>query len=220
MQWSGWFRFFLWFPILRVFFARPLGTIPNAPITIGITVPLMFQSIFSFSATSRYLFTFSLSFFFLLRRRLLKAKFTWSQVLFFSWWLTKGLVFWLRLGDPFYLKIPEKFMSFIFLDGLWFAHILFGFMVKFKSLAQFPVDHLSRPVMPSLVLFWCYVSLVSRVFTNGPGDHGSIPGRVISKTLKMVLDTSLLNTQQYKVRIEGKVGQSRERSSALPYTLV
>ena len=30
----------------------------------------------------------------------------------------------------------------------------------------------------------------------------------------MVLDTSLLNTQQYKVRIKGKVEQSREKSSA------
>ena len=40
-----------------------------------------------------------------------------------------------------------------------------------------------------------------RVFTNGLGDLGSIPGRVIRKTLKMVLDTSLLNTQQYKERI-------------------
>ena len=34
----------------------------------------------------------------------------------------------------------------------------------------------------------------------------------------MVLDISLLNTQQYKVRIEDKVEQSREISSALPYT--
>ena len=31
----------------------------------------------------------------------------------------------------------------------------------------------------------------------------------------MLLDTSLLNTQQYKVRIKGKVGQSRERSSSV-----
>ena len=37
-----------------------------------------------------------------------------------------------------------------------------------------------------------------RVFTNGLGDWSSIPGRVIPKTLKMVLDTSLLNTQHYK----------------------
>ena len=59
-----------------------------------------------------------------------------------------------------------------------------------------------------------------RVFANGPGGLGSIPGRVIPKTLKMELDTTLLNTQHYKVRFKGKVEQSREWSSALPYTLV
>ena len=62
--------------------------------------------------------------------------------------------------------------------------------------------------------------LVGRMFANGPEDLGSIPGRVIPKTLEMALDTSLLNTQQYKVHIKVKVGQSRERSSALPYTCV
>ena len=36
----------------------------------------------------------------------------------------------------------------------------------------------------------------------------------------MVLDISLLNTQQYKVHIKGKVEQSRERNNALPYTSV
>ena len=50
------------------------------------------------------------------------------------------------------------------------------------------------------------------------GDLGSIPGCIIPKTLKMILDTSLLNTQQYKTCIKGKVEQSRERSNALPYT--
>ena len=64
------------------------------------------------------------------------------------------------------------------------------------------------------------IGLAVRVFANGPGDLGSIPGRVIPKTQKMVLDASLLNTQQFKVRIRGKVEQSRERSSTLPYTLV
>ena len=34
---------------------------------------------------------------------------------------------------------------------------------------------------------------------------------------KMVLDANLLNTQHYKVSIRGKVEQSREWSSALPY---
>ena len=57
-----------------------------------------------------------------------------------------------------------------------------------------------------------------RVFTNDLGDLGSIPGRVIPKTQKVVLDSTLLNT--HKVQIKGKVEQSRERSSALPYTLV
>ena len=53
------------------------------------------------------------------------------------------------------------------------------------------------------------IGLVGRVFTNGPRDLGSILGPIIPKTLKMVLDTSVLNTQQYKVRIKGKVEQSR-----------
>ena len=61
--------------------------------------------------------------------------------------------------------------------------------------------------------------LIFRGFADGPGDRGSISGRV-PKTQKVVLDTSLLNTQNYKVRFEGKVEQSRERCSTLPYTSV
>ena len=60
------------------------------------------------------------------------------------------------------------------------------------------------------------IGLMSRVFTNGPGDRGSILGWL----KKMVLDATLLKTQHYKVRINGKVEQSREWGSALPYTLV
>ena len=60
----------------------------------------------------------------------------------------------------------------------------------------------------------------THINTNGLGDQCSIPGRVIPKTQKMVLDAALLNTQHYKVSIKGKVGQSRESISALPYTLV
>ena len=59
-----------------------------------------------------------------------------------------------------------------------------------------------------------------RVFANGPRDLSSIPGRVIPKTLKMGLDAILLNPQHCKVRFKGKVEQSREKSSALPYTSV
>ena len=65
-------------------------------------------------------------------------------------------------------------------------------------------------------LFPKFVSfdLMSRVFTNGPEDRGSIPGRVIPKTQTMVLDATLLSTQQYKVE------QSGEWSSTLLYTSV
>ena len=70
--------------------------------------------------------------------------------------------------------------------------------------------------------YFCYraISRVSRVFTNGPGDRDSIPGQVIPKTQKMVLDATLLNTWHYKVRIKGKMEQSREWSSALPHRFV
>ena len=83
--------------------------------------------------------------------------------------------------------------------------------------------YLSYTLMKNCEEFHKYnyiIGLVGRVFANDPGDQGSIPGRVIPKTLKIVLDTSLLNTHHCKVRIKGKVEQSRERSSALPYTSV
>ena len=64
------------------------------------------------------------------------------------------------------------------------------------------------------------IGLMSRVFANGPGDRASIPGRVVPKTQEMVLDIALLNTQYYKVRVKGKVEQSREWSSAFPNTSV
>ena len=46
------------------------------------------------------------------------------------------------------------------------------------------------------------IGLVGRMFANGSGDLSSIPDRVIQKTLKMELDASLLNTQQYKVWVK------------------
>ena len=71
----------------------------------------------------------------------------------------------------------------------------------------------------TITIHWL-IGLVGRVFANGPEDLSSILGCFIPKTFKMVLYTSLLNIQQYKVRIEGKLEKSRERSSALPYSSV
>ena len=59
---------------------------------------------------------------------------------------------------------------------------------------------------------------MDRVFANGPEDLGSIPGRAIPKFFKNGTWCLFLNTQQYMVRIEGKVEQSRKKSNALPYT--
>ena len=61
---------------------------------------------------------------------------------------------------------------------------------------------------------------MSWAFTNGPGEWGSIPGRVIPKTQNIVLDAALLNTQHYKVRIKGYVEQSMDWSRALLHTSV
>ena len=61
--------------------------------------------------------------------------------------------------------------------------------------------------------------LSGRVFAYGLEDWSSISSRFILKTQKVVLDTSLLNTQ-HKVHFKGNVEQSRERSSALSYTSV
>ena len=52
---------------------------------------------------------------------------------------------------------------------------------------------------------------MGRVFAIGPGDLGSI-----LKNLKIALDTSLLNTHEYKVRIMGKVGNPGKVESPSP----
>ena len=60
------------------------------------------------------------------------------------------------------------------------------------------------------------IGLMSIVFANSPGDWEFNPRSSHTKDSKMALDAALLNTQHYKVRINGKVEQSREWSSAPP----
>ena len=52
-----------------------------------------------------------------------------------------------------YLEILEKFVRIILKDRFWVVHILFVPMVKLQLLAQFPVDHLAHPAVPSLIFF-------------------------------------------------------------------
>ena len=54
------------------------------------------------------------------------------------------------------------------------------------------------------IYIYIYIKSYVKMFTNSLGDWGSIPGCVIPKTQKMVLDASLFNTQHYKVWMKGK----------------
>ena len=56
-----------------------------------------------------------------------------------------------------------------------------------------------------------------RVFTNNPGNLGSIPGPVIPKTQKMVLYATLLYTQHYKERVKWSNPGKGVASSSTPW---
>ena len=76
------------------------------------------------------------------------------------------------------------------------------------------------PVIYIYIYIYIYItSIMIRGFTNGLEDRGSISGHIIPKTQKMVFQASLLNTQHYKVRIKGKMEQSKKKNSALPLHL-
>ena len=123
--------------------------------------------------------------------------------------------------------LTAQFISFTYIKK-WFMISLSLLLLRYiKSISFYWLLLLNLFHLHTTKLWHLYyqftnraIGLMSRVFANGPQDQGSIRGQVIPKTQQMVLDATLLNTQHYKVRIKGKVEQSRERSSALPYTLV
>ena len=57
--------------------------------------------------------------------------------------------------------------------------------------------------MTPSMLIYRLIGQLGRVFANGPGDLGSIPGRVIPKTLKMALDPPclILSNIRYMSRV-------------------
>ena len=131
-------------------FINHLRIISNAPIIVGIIVTFMFHS-------SRDLSFFSLSFNLTLWSAM-TAKSIIGKVHFFFFLLSLSLIIWPRLSDLFYLKIPENFMCLILLGGFRFAHIPLVRMVKFKLLAQFPVDRL-----PHLVVSYTLFALICSI---------------------------------------------------------
>ena len=48
------------------------------------------------------------------------------------------------------------------------------------------------------------IIIVVKMFASGLAVRGSIPGQIIPKTQKIVLNVSLPNAQQYKIWIKGK----------------
>ena len=77
------------------------------------------------------------------------------------------------------------------------------------------ITYLSFEITIKLFVLNQAIGIMVRVFANGLGDQGSIPGQAISKTQKNGTWCHL--AQHYKVQIKGKVEQCSEWSSALPY---
>ena len=90
-------------------FSKPLGTVPSAQTTVGITITPM---ILRYLARSKYFSILLLFFIFtLLSGRI--AKLTKRQILFFSSFICfclikRGLLFWVRLRDPFISQTLKK----------------------------------------------------------------------------------------------------------------
>ena len=81
---------------------------------------------------------------------------------------------------------------FIYFNGMSMLLLLF-YALKFGNYLHCPLMFTNFVV--TKVFFFSHVYMISRIL-------GSIPCRVISKTQKMVLDATMLNTQHYKIRIK------------------
>ena len=128
---------------------NPLVTVESAQLKIGITVTFKFISFFQFSCKVLVLislFTF-LQFHPVVSRN---GKFDYSvDSLFFSW-LSIALVVLPGLDDDL-VSQKSKYFSASHLAEQIFG-CAFVRLVKFRLLAQFPVDHLPHPVVSSLIL--------------------------------------------------------------------
>ena len=161
---------------------NPLVTVPRPPITVGITVTFMFHSLFSSLERSRYLSLFFFFFFFFFcfpsvlpcghPKRQSPQFYSFVFCFFCFVFFTFFFCFFVCLFVCLFFTITRSgnlaenrwsvcisksvsFVRLIFLDGLLVLHIPFVRMVKFKLLAQFPVDHLPHPIVSSFILFLC-----------------------------------------------------------------
>ena len=134
-----------------------LGTVPRAPITIGITVTFMFHFFFQFPSK------------------------VWNLILLFAFFQIYSVVSWdskvHSLASSLLLLLLFLFLlnvRFVLLAGISWSvcmsksqgslcvsfsrkdvHIPFASIVKSKFLAQFPVDHIAHPIVSRFILFLC-----------------------------------------------------------------
>ena len=134
-------------------FTNPLVIVLSALITIGIIITFMFFCFFSSLVRSRYLSLFLLSFNFTLWSAR-TAKSTIRQVLFFLLTITTSS-FLAKIRWSVCISKSLISLCLILQGGFWVVHIPFICMIKFKLLAQFPVDNLAHPIVSGLILSLC-----------------------------------------------------------------
>ena len=140
---SRWLRFFLWSPVFLVSFFHTFRDCSKGSKYNWYRYHLYVRQLFLFSGKIQvfvYFFHFIL---FLLRSQVEEQNLIENQRFFINWnYVWSSSWDWVIC---LYLRIPEKFMVLILLVLFWFVHLLFGSLVKFLSLAQFWVNHLTHP---------------------------------------------------------------------------
>ena len=121
----------------------------------------------------------------------------------------QDMIFFMGRGEFIVLVINHYHMNglHLFWDSFeWFCHqisseakyfplLSMALWLRINSCYSILFLHLKQKKNTTLLLAGLFadqpICLVGRVFANGPGEQVSIPGRVIPKTRKIGLDTSL-----------------------------
>ena len=145
--------------------SKPLATIPNVPITTGITISLMFHDFLSSMARSKYLFLFSLFLIFTEQSAGIAKSTLWLVLIFLLIITSSGLLAGIK-GSVCISKSNRVLCVSFPKDKFWFVHIPFGIMVKFQTCVQFPVDHFHQPIVPKLILLLCKLATFAYYVIN------------------------------------------------------
>ena len=150
-----------------VFFIHPLVTVTRAPTITGIIIPFMFHC-FCQSSSKVHVLTFLFVFF---------NSTQWSTGKCFSFFSLDYYKVWSSGRDlviRLYLLIPEYIVRIVH-NRFWVVHISFICGVKFKLIAQFPVDQYAHPILSSLILFFsgltCWFRLLYWLSISSLSSH-------------------------------------------------